>query len=101
MPRATYTDPELAHVGLSEAEARRRHGRIHVLRWPFAENDRAQAERRTEGLIKIVTDRKGRILGASILGAGAGEMINMWSLARQQGPDRRRRHGVTSRPIRP
>ena len=81
VPRATYTDPELAHVGLSEAEARQRHGKVHVLRWPFAENDRAQAERRTEGLIKIVTDRKGRIRGVSILGMGAGEMINMWSLA--------------------
>ncbi len=80
LPRVTFTDPELAHVGLGESEARRR-GAVRVLRWPFAENDRAQAERLTEGMIKIVTDRKGRILGASILGAGAGEMINMWSLA--------------------
>lgn len=85
IPRATYTDPELAHVGLLETDARQRLGRIHVLRWPFTENDRAQAERRTEGLIKIVTDRKGRIRGVSILGAGAGEMINMWSLAVSRG----------------
>ena len=81
LPRAIYTDPDLASVGLGEAEARRRHRRIQVLRWPYAENDRAIAERRTEGLIKIVTDRKGRVLGASILGAGAGEMINLWALA--------------------
>ena len=85
VPRATYTDPELAHVGLSEAETRQRHGKVHVLRSPFAENDRAQADKRTEGLIKIVTDRKGRIRGASILGAGAGEMIGMWSLVVSKG----------------
>jgi pyruvate/2-oxoglutarate dehydrogenase complex dihydrolipoamide dehydrogenase (E3) component len=49
-PWATYTDPELAHVGLTEEEAARRHGgRISVLRWPYAENDRAQAERKTRG----------------------------------------------------
>jgi pyruvate/2-oxoglutarate dehydrogenase complex dihydrolipoamide dehydrogenase (E3) component len=50
IPWATYTDPELAHVGLTEEEAARRHGgRISVLRWPYAENDRAQAERKTQG----------------------------------------------------
>jgi pyruvate/2-oxoglutarate dehydrogenase complex dihydrolipoamide dehydrogenase (E3) component len=82
IPWATYTDPELAHVGLSEEEAARRHGgRISILRWPYAENDRAQAERKTTGLIKMVVDRKARILGVSIAGAGAGEMINMWALA--------------------
>ncbi|MCR4265570.1 NAD(P)/FAD-dependent oxidoreductase [Nitratireductor sp. ZSWI3] len=81
IPWATYTDPEIAHVGLSEEEARKRHRRISVLRWPYAENDRAQAERKTEGLIKLVTDRRGRVLGASIVGAGAGEMINFWALA--------------------
>jgi len=81
IPWATFTDPELAHVGLGEAEARQKHGKIHVLRWPYAENDRAIAERRTDGLIKIVTDKKSRILGVSIAGAGAGEMINIWALA--------------------
>lgn len=81
IPRVTYTDPELAHVGMDEAQARKAHRRISVLRWPFAENDRAQAERETEGLIKIVADRKGRILGATIVGAGAGELIGLWSLA--------------------
>ncbi len=81
IPRVTFTDPELSHVGLSEEEARKKHRRLSILRWPYAENDRAQAEGKTAGLIKLVTDRKGRILGASIFGAGAGEMIHFWALA--------------------
>ena len=81
VPWVTYTDPELAHVGLSEEAARRTHGRIRVLRWPFAENDRARAERRTDGLVKVVATPRGRILGASILGAHAGESIQPWILA--------------------
>ncbi|WP_420406756.1 dihydrolipoyl dehydrogenase family protein [Hoeflea sp.] len=86
IPWATYTDPELAHVGLTEEQAAERHGgKIQVLRWPYAENDRAQAERKTQGLIKMVVDRKARILGVSIAGAGAGEMINMWALAVANG----------------
>lgn len=84
IPWATYTDPEIAHVGLSEEEARKRHRRISILRWPYSENDRAQTERKTEGLIKLVTDRKGRILGASIAGANASEMISFWALALSQ-----------------
>ena len=84
IPWATYTDPEIAHVGLSEEEARKRHRRISILRWPYSENDRAQTERKTEGLIKLVTDRKGRILGASIAGANASEMISFWALAISQ-----------------
>ncbi len=81
IPWVTYTDPELAHVGLDEKEARKRHRTIRVLRWPYAENDRAQAERKTDGMVKLITDRKGRILGADIVGAGAGEMINIFALA--------------------
>jgi pyruvate/2-oxoglutarate dehydrogenase complex dihydrolipoamide dehydrogenase (E3) component len=81
IPWATYTDPELAHVGLDEKAARERHRDISVLRWPFHENDRAQAERRTAGMVKVVADRKGRILGASIAGANAGELISFWALA--------------------
>jgi len=81
LPWVTFTDPELAHVGLGEEAARARGGDIHVLRWPYAENDRAQAEGKTAGLIKMITDKKGRILGVSIVGAGAGDMINMWALA--------------------
>lgn len=85
IPWATYTDPELAHVGLTEAEARQAHKGISILRWPFGENDRAQAERKTGGFIKMVTDRRGKILGVSIVGANAGEMINIWALAISQG----------------
>ena len=71
-PKAVYTDPEIALVGLSEEEAARLHRDIRVLRWPFSENDRAQAERMTEGEIKIVTTAKGKILGAAIVGAQGG-----------------------------
>jgi len=84
-PWATFTDPELAHVGLDEARARAGGGGIRVLRWPFAENDRAQAERATDGLIKVVTTPRGRILGASILGAHAAELILPWVLAIGRG----------------
>jgi pyruvate/2-oxoglutarate dehydrogenase complex dihydrolipoamide dehydrogenase (E3) component len=82
VPRVTYTDPELAHVGLTEAQAGRR---IRVLRWPYHENDRAQAERETRGHIKIVTSERGRVLGATIVGAHAGELIMPWTLAVSQG----------------
>lgn len=81
IPWVTFTDPELAHVGLTEEEARKRHGDIRVLRWPYAENDRAQSERATDGFVKVVTNKKGRILGASIVGAHAGELILVWVLA--------------------
>jgi pyruvate/2-oxoglutarate dehydrogenase complex dihydrolipoamide dehydrogenase (E3) component len=84
MPWVTYTDPELAQVGPTEAEARKR-GAIRVLRWPYHENDRAQAERETRGHIKVVTNPSGRILGATIVGAQAGELIAPWSLAVQRG----------------
>jgi pyruvate/2-oxoglutarate dehydrogenase complex dihydrolipoamide dehydrogenase (E3) component len=85
MPWVTYTDPELAHVGLTEQEARKEAGEVSVLRWPFADNDRAQAERRTHGLVKAVTNRRGKILGASIVGAHAGELIHLWVLAISKG----------------
>lgn len=81
VPWVTYTDPELAHVGMTEADALKAGRDVRVLRWSFAENDRAQAERRTEGLVKLVTDTSGRILGASIVGLHAGELIQPWVLA--------------------
>jgi pyruvate/2-oxoglutarate dehydrogenase complex dihydrolipoamide dehydrogenase (E3) component len=80
IPRVVFTDPELAHIGLTEIEARAKH-KINVLRWPFSENDRAQAERATTGHIKVVTTAKGRILGATIVGPGAAELIQIWALA--------------------
>ena len=84
IPWVTYTEPELAHCGMSEEQARKEYPVVNVLRWPLHENDRAQAERATEGLVKVLTDKKGRILGASIVGHNAGELIQMWSLAISQ-----------------
>lgn len=80
IPWVTYTDPEMAHVGLNEDQAREKHKGFKVLRWPYGENDRAQAERKTKGLIKVIVDRRGTVLGASVVGHNAGEIINMWSL---------------------
>lgn len=86
MPHVTYTDPELAQAGLTEAEARAAHGEaLRVLRFPFSGNDRAQAEGQTEGLVKVLTGRRGRILGAGIVGASAGELIQPWVLALENG----------------
>lgn len=82
IPWVTYTDPELAHMGLTEVDAKKLHGeQIKVLRWAFKENDRAQAEGKTKGLVKIIVGKRGLILGASIVGAGAGELIAPWVLA--------------------
>lgn len=81
IPWVTYTDPEIGHVGMNEKEAREKYKDINILRWPYHENDRAIAERKTSGLIKMVTTKKGLILGVSIVGANAGEMMNMWALA--------------------
>ena len=80
LPRVLYTAPELAQVGLTEAEARAAGHDVRVLRWPLAENDRAIAERDTAGLVKLVAAR-GRLLGAGILAPHAGELIGQWTLA--------------------
>ena len=85
LPWVTYTEPEIANVGLTEDQARAKHSQINVYRWPFHENDRAQAERETDGFVKVVTDAKGKILGAGMVGEHAGELIQMWSLAIAQG----------------
>ncbi|MGX1100595.1 dihydrolipoyl dehydrogenase family protein [Amorphus sp. MBR-141] len=82
IPKVTYSDPEIGQIGLGEAEARARYGdAVKVLTAPFSGNDRARAERRTEGRIKIVTGRRGKILGVGIVGAGAGELVGTWALA--------------------
>jgi pyruvate/2-oxoglutarate dehydrogenase complex dihydrolipoamide dehydrogenase (E3) component len=82
IPWVTYTDPELAHVGLTEKDAKAQHGdSIRVLRWHFHENDRALAEGKAKGLVKLVTAKNGRILGCSIVGPNAGDLIAMWTLA--------------------
>ena len=80
LPRVTYTRPELAQVGLTEAEASGAGHSVQVLRWPLADNDRAAAERDPGGLVKLIVSR-GRVLGAGILAPNAGEMISQWGLA--------------------
>jgi pyruvate/2-oxoglutarate dehydrogenase complex dihydrolipoamide dehydrogenase (E3) component len=85
IPRATFTDPELAVVGLTETEARARHGAVKVVTFPFADNDRAQTEGDTRGFGKLVTDPRGRILGAAIVGAHAGDLIQPFALAMSAG----------------
>ena len=85
VPWVTYTDPELAQVGLTESQAREEHGDgIRILTWPFEDNDRARAERTTRGLIKAVVAKNGRILGCGIAGPQAGELIQVWVLALSQ-----------------
>ena len=82
IPWCTYTEPELAHVGLTEAAARERHGdAVRVLSSNFAENDRAVAERAGEGFVKAVTTPKGTVLGCTVVGANAGDLIQPWTLA--------------------
>ena len=81
IPWATYTDPELAQIGLTEAQAIEQHGdALEVVRFPYHHNDRAIAERKTKGLIKVMVV-KGRPVGVSIVGYQAGELINLWALA--------------------
>ncbi len=85
VPWCTYTDPELARVGLSETEAKQRGTPHRVYTFAFDELDRARAEGETEGLAKIVTDPKGRLLGAAIVGPHAGELIHEYVLALNKG----------------
>ncbi len=81
IPRATYTDPELAQVGLTEAEARTKFGdKLELARFDYHHNDRALAELKTKGFIKVMVV-KGRPVGATIVGHQAGELISLWSLA--------------------
>jgi pyruvate/2-oxoglutarate dehydrogenase complex dihydrolipoamide dehydrogenase (E3) component len=81
VPWVTYTAPELAQVGLTEAQAMESHDDIRILKFPFAENDRARAEGVTDGLVKVVTTKRGTILGAGIVGPAAGDLIVPWVLA--------------------
>ena len=95
VPWCTFTDPELARVGLSEAEAIERGVAHRVYRFAFDDIDRARAEGETEGLAKIVTDPKGKLLGAAIVGPHAGELIAEYVLALVEGDEREgsdRRH---------
>jgi len=81
MPAAIYTAPELASIGLTEAQAIEAGHSVKALKFEFEENDRAIAERNNEGEVKIIATTKGKILGASIIGEGAGDLIQMISVA--------------------
>ncbi|HLT01464.1 MAG TPA: FAD-dependent oxidoreductase, partial [Geminicoccaceae bacterium] len=85
VPWVTYTDPELAQVGMTEQQAAERGLDVQALCWSFEQNDRAQTERETGGFAKVLTDRRGRIHGATIVGERAGELIHVWVLAMANG----------------
>ncbi|MCA1244221.1 FAD-dependent oxidoreductase [Stappia stellulata] len=87
IPWVTFTDPEIGHVGLTEAEARTEHGHhtVRILDAPFSGNDRAQAERRTEGLVRLIVGKRGRVVGADVVGPSAGEIVNLLSLVVSKG----------------
>ncbi len=86
VPWVTYTSPELAQVGLKEDQAREKFGDgIRVLRAEFADNDRARADRETVGLLKVVTRKNGVVVGASMVGEKAGELIQSWCLPISKG----------------
>jgi pyruvate/2-oxoglutarate dehydrogenase complex dihydrolipoamide dehydrogenase (E3) component len=85
LPWVTYTDPELAQVGMTENQTRKHRGNdLRLVRVPYSSNDRAQTERHAEGMLKLIADRRGHVLGASILGAHAGELAHLWVVAIEQ-----------------
>lgn len=86
LPSVTFTEPEVARVGLSEREARQRGVAFEVTRYDLGELDRAIAEGRTQGFVKVITvPGKDRLLGVSIVGHGAGELLGEFTLAMTQG----------------
>jgi pyruvate/2-oxoglutarate dehydrogenase complex dihydrolipoamide dehydrogenase (E3) component len=83
---ATFTEPELAHAGLTETEARERYGdSIRVYRWQFKDVDRGKTDLAEDGMSKFVCDRKGRLLGIHILGHAATELMHEAQLAKSLG----------------
>ena len=82
VPWCTFTDPEVARVGLTEEEARIKYKDIKVYRSLYSGNDRAVTDLEEKGLAKVITDKKGYILGAHIVGANAGEIIHEYVLAK-------------------
>ena len=85
MPRATFVDPEVATVGLSEAEARDQHPEVRTFRAEFADLDRARIDGRTEGFAKLVATPAGKILGATIVGENASLILQEFVLAMEHG----------------
>lgn len=80
IPWVTYTAPELAQVGVSEAAAKATNRDIETARWPFHDNDRATATGETAGFVKLVAER-GRVIGTTIVGAHAGDLVAPWVVA--------------------
>ena len=70
---------------MTEARATAARRKVRILRWPFADNDRARTEGDIDGLVKVIATPRGRLLGAGIVGARAGELIHTWELALRQG----------------
>lgn len=81
VPWVTFTDPEVGRVGLTEGEAREKHGDIHVYRFPFKQVDRAIIEGEEAGFIKLIADRRLRIVGAHLIGPIAGDLLHEYVLA--------------------
>lgn len=85
IPWVTYTEPELAHVGKTEHQCQVISLDYTTLKFEYADNDRAQTEKETQGFIKVITNKKGQILGVSIVGHLAGELIMPWVIAIREG----------------
>ena len=85
LPWVTYCDPELAQVGQTEARARAEDPKVRILRANFSDNDRAQTEGETAGFLKVMVAGNGKILGATIVGSHAGELLMPWVLAISEG----------------
>ncbi|RUA21496.1 MAG: hypothetical protein DSY79_05950 [Chloroflexi bacterium] len=86
VPWATFTDPEVAHVGLTEDQARERHGdKVQAAIWPMDQTDRWVTEGDSPGFLKVVHLPNGKLLGVTIVSARAGEMVQEWTLALDQG----------------
>ncbi|HEY3779279.1 MAG TPA: FAD-dependent oxidoreductase [Rhizomicrobium sp.] len=86
LPWVTFTDPELAQVGLTEAHARDIHGGgVRILRADFSDNGRAQTDDAAVGFLKVIAARRGKVLGATMVGPHAGELIQLWGFAIAQG----------------
>ncbi|MBB4072255.1 pyruvate/2-oxoglutarate dehydrogenase complex dihydrolipoamide dehydrogenase (E3) component, partial [Anoxybacillus voinovskiensis] len=85
VPWVTFTNPEIFHIGLTEKQARQQHDRIHVFKTPLSTVDRFIADDQTEGIVKIITDKKGYIIGAHAVGQHAGDWMQEVVAAKQFG----------------
>ncbi|MEP6702897.1 MAG: FAD-dependent oxidoreductase [Betaproteobacteria bacterium] len=94
VPWCTYTDPELARIGLSESEANKTGVAHKIYKFGYDDIDRARTEGETEGFAKVITDPKGKILGATIVGPHAGEVIHEYVLAVNRGMNLKELAGI-------